>query len=524
MERAVTLFRKAFLLTAVLLVAFFAGAQGNEDGDPSQAGEFLFSENYQAALKEYLELLEEDPDNSVYNYNVGVCYVNSNFEKLKAIPYLEKVLYYDKFQYNAYYMMARAYHFDHQFDEAIEMYTKFKLNAPTSNTKQLQVERQIEYCENAKALTKYPVPVKFENLGSNVNSKFPDYFPFIPSNESFLIFNSRRDDGSRLTKSGLYSSNIYISEVNDGEYAPSQPLTGEVNTDEGNEAVVGLSYTGEKVLFQLDNKANDASQLYLSEKVGSVVKPPVLLDETINSSNNEISACISKDGRSIYFASKRKGGFGGKDIYITRLLPTGEWGVPENLGPGINTEFDEDFPNLTPDEKGLYFSSKGHFGIGGYDIFSAKLDKETGKFVAPRNLGYPINDIGDDLNFRISKSGRYGYIAAVREEGFGDFDIYRVTFEEVLTELTVIKGIISGKGGNPEGATITVTSTDPTNGDVNIFLPNPNSMRYIMVLPPGEYNMLVEAPGFDSIERTIRVLGKGSFQSELTEDIQLKSN
>ncbi len=522
MEAVVPYYRKAIFLTPFLLIAFWAGAQ--KDGDPSKASSYLFDQNYDAALEEYLGLLEEDPDNSVYNYNVGVCYVNSNFEKLKAIPYLEKVLYYDKFQYNAYYMMARAYHFDHQFDEAIAMYTKFKLNAPGSNTKDLDIDRQIEYCENAKALTKYPVPVKFENLGSNINSEYPDYFPFIPTSENFLIFNSRRDDGSRMTRSGLFASNVYISTVQDGEYAPARPVSQEVNTDNGNEAVVGLSYTGEKVLFQLDNKEKDASQLYLSEKVGDVIKPPVLLDETINSTNNEISACISKDGRSIYFASKRKGGFGGKDIYITRMLPTGEWGEPENLGPGVNTEYDEDFPNLAPDEKSLYFSSKGHFGIGGYDIFVAKFDADTRKFLAPRNLGYPINDIGDDLNFRVSKSGRYGYIAAVREEGFGDFDIYRVTFQEVLTELTVVKGIVSSKAGKPEGTTITVTSTDPTNDYLGIFVPNANTNRYIVVLPPGEYNMMVETPGYGTVERVFRILGKGSFEAERTEDIQLEKN
>ena len=500
------------------------GEEPKDGGKADKAQRLLFSRNYSAALSEYLKLLEDDPENTRFNYNIGVCYINSDFEKMKAIPHLEKVLYYDKYIVNAYYLMGRAYHFNHQFDEAIEMYTKFGYLADPSEARSVQIDKQIEYCENAIQLKRFPIASKFENLGPTVNSEFPDYYPFIPVDESFIMFNSRRDDGSAKSGNGLFKSNVYISEVKDGEFGPAKPLPENINTPQGNESIVGLSAQGDIVLFNLDNKEFSSSDLYLSNKIGDEITPPRILDETINSKNGEIAASISEDGRAIYFASTRRDGYGGSDIYVSRLLPTGAWGVPENLGPSVNTDQDEDFPNISPDGKTLYFSSKGHLSMGGFDIFKASIDKETGKFNIARNLGYPINDVGDDVNFRVSKSGRYGYIAAVRPEGLGDFDLYRVTFEAVETELSVLKGFIKSANEGQRKAedviiTITHKDTDELEGT---FIPNPRTMRYVVILAPGEYTMLVESPGFKPLEKDITVLGKSSFQAEIDGEITLE--
>ena len=255
-------------------------------------------------------------------------------------------------------------------------------------------------------------------------------------------------------------------------------------------------------------------------------KPADKLDVKINSSKaEEIAACISSDGSMLYFASNREGGKGGTDLYLSRKLPDGKWGPPQNMGADINTPFDEDFPNVSADGKVIYFSSNGHTTMGGYDIFKADLNAETKQFSNPKNVGYPINTPEDNYNFRISSNGRFGYIAALREGGLGDLDIYRVTLNEVEQQYSVINGNISSADStqklNFSDVFISVTDTK-TQEVVGTYLPNPNSGRYVMVLSPGIYELNLEANGFQPITEKINVLDKSSFKFEISKNIQLK--
>jgi Tol biopolymer transport system component len=250
------------------------------------------------------------------------------------------------------------------------------------------------------------------------------------------------------------------------------------------------------------------------------------LDENINSPKaSEIAACISSDGTLLYFASNRAGGLGGTDLYVTHKLPNGKWALPQNLGPEINTPYNEDFPTLSSDGKLLYFSSNGHTSIGGYDIFKAEMDETTKQYTNPKNVGYPINTPEDNYNFRLSSTGHYGYMAALREGGMGDMDIYRITFNDVDPQYSVVKGNIrsvdSTQKLNFTDVFISVTD-NKTQEVVGTYLPNPNSGHYVMVLAPGTYDISIEANGFQTIAEKISVLDKSSYKFEITKDIQLK--
>ncbi len=250
------------------------------------------------------------------------------------------------------------------------------------------------------------------------------------------------------------------------------------------------------------------------------------LEENINSSKaEEIAACISVDGNTLYFASTREGGFGGTDLYFSKKLPNGTWGPAQNLGKEINTPFDEDFPNLSADGKVLYFSSNGHTTMGGYDIFKAELNTATNQFTNPKNIGYPINTPEDNYNFRVSSNGRYGYISALRDGGLGDLDIYRVTFNEIEPEYSVMNGNVASADStqklNYADVFITVTDTK-TQEIVGNYLPNPNSGRYVMVLSPGTYEVSIEANGFVPVTEKVTILDKSSFKFEISKDISLK--
>lgn len=490
--------------------------------DKKRAADLFLVGNYELAIEEYKELLKTDPENLEYNYNIAVSYLNTNLDKSLAIPNLEFLTTVPKINADTWYLLGRAYHFGYQFDEAIKSYQHFAELGTGSEQNIKDVKKQIEYCQNAKELMKFPVRLKFTNLGDKVNSPFPDYYPFVPSSEAYIIYNSQRDSDSKENEDGSYLPNIYISYVKDGEFQKGQALPKDINYYDRKEEVVGLNADGNKAIFFIDD-FKSLGDLYESDINGNSFTNPVKLSKNINSKDVEIAGCITNDDQKLYFASDRPGGYGGVDLYFCQRLPNGKWSVPQNLGPTINTKFDEDFPNISPDGKTLYFSSRGHTSMGGYDIFKANWDESKKKFTAVQNLGYPLNTPEDNMNFRVSESGKYGYISAVRKEGFGDLDIYRVEFQEVDPRYTVITGEFTASDGATKFEDVFIQITDLATEEVyGDYVPNERTLRYVMILPPGEYDVYVGAVGYEDIFDQIKILDKSSYKSYITKDIHLK--
>jgi Tol biopolymer transport system component len=497
----------------------------NINVDPAEVAAFFNEGNYEDALDGYLQLLEKDPRNEKYNYNVAVCYLNTNISKAKAIPYLEIVTRIAKHDPNAEYLLGRAYHFAYRFDDAIKLYTKFKETGRGTSSNLKDVDRQIQYCYNAKELIKYPVNVTFENLGKTVNSQYPDYYPYIPADETFLVYNSKRPEGSMRAIDGAYTANIYISKVANSAFQKSKSIGAPVNTAEGDEEVIGLTSDGKTMLIYYDNLKGFGDIYSVDGDKNNNFKKPVILDENINSAGaTEIAASISPDGNTLYFASDRSGGIGGTDIYVSKKLPTGLWGPPLNLGPNVNTQYDEDFPNISADGKTLYFSSKGHTSMGGYDIFRADWDEASNSWAGIKNYGYPINTPEDDMNLRLSETGRYGYIAALREGGLGDLDIYRVTFTDIEAKYSVVKGHITSIDSTQKisYSDVFITLTDTKTGEIiGNYVPNPNTGRYVIIIPPGNYTMSVEAPGYQVMNEKIDLADKVNYKTEMEKSLKL---
>lgn len=500
-----------------LFVLQFISAQ-----DADLASKYFNSGNFYSAIDEYALLLEEEPDNIEYNYNIAVSYLNTNIDKSLAIPYLEKLSTFPKITSNVWYLLGRAYHFGYQFEKAINAFKTFIETGKGSDENQIDAQQQINYCENAKELMKFPVRVSFENLGKNVNSAYDDYYPFIPVNESFILFNSTRDKNSNEDESGLPLSNIYYSKVENGEYKKAQALPEAINKPERKEEIVGLNASGTKAILYFEDY-NNFGDIYSCDIEGNVFREPVKLGKTINSKDIEIAGCITENGQTLYFASDRDGGYGGVDIYSCQLLPNGEWSEPLNLGPTINTPFDEDFPNISPNGKTLYFSSRGHASMGGYDIFKAEWDETKRKFSGVSNMGYPINTPEDNMNFRVSETGKYGYISAVRKGGYGGLDIYRIDFENVDAKYTVINGKVIVKDNKKIANDMFIQVTDLETGEIyGEYAPNEQTLRYVMILPPGKFEIYIEAPGYKEIIEEIEILDKSSYKSFINKDINLE--
>lgn len=405
------------------------------------ASNFFYFGNYRFALNEFLKLRKQDPNNVEYNHKIGLCYIYTNIDKTKAVEYLEWVVKQDRFDPNAWYDLGRAYLYAYRIDDAKNAFNKF-ISLGVKDRNPIPASRQLEYCKNAEELIAKPINVTFTNLGEDVNSPEPDYNPYVVGDESFIIFGSKRDKnyGGAMDYEGFVAADVYLSQRVDNTWKKAKQLPTTINSYMIEEPV-GLSADGEKLFLYFDNKIGKAD-IFVSEGNGANFKRPETFGDKLNSRHLESSATYSIDKKVVVFSSNRSGSKGGLDLWMIKELPTGEWCDPINLGDSINTTYNEDYPYFSPDGETLYFASTGHNSMGGYDIFKSKYNKADNTFSKPENIGYPINTPEDNTVISFSNSGRHAYIAAVRPEGFGNQDIYRITFNDIEHKKYLISGVI----------------------------------------------------------------------------------
>ncbi len=504
-----------FLLIAVMLTNdLFA-----QRADPADAEEHFKFQNYVDALVVYKKLIEKEPKNADYHYKAGYCILHTNRDKSEAIKLLE-IASERKANPDVDYYLAKAYHYNLKLEEALETYDKYKKSG--TGTKQNEIAREVEMVKNAMELIKKPLDVTFENAGDKINTMYPDYYPLITPDESYLFFTTRRKGvtGGVREFDGYYSSDIFFSKVENGEFITAKGAGNMVNST-FDEQAVGLSYNADRLFVYFDN-IKEFGDIYESKITAGKFKKIEKLGLAINSTGFESSATISVDENILFFASKKPGGLGEKDIYMTRKLPTGEWAEPQNLGNTINTPYDEDFPNLFYDGKTLYFSSKGHNSMGGYDYFKSTWNSEDNTWSKPENLGYPINTPEDNLCISFTDDQSSAYISAWRNDSKGDQDIYKVTFNESDTRQTVVKArvLASDSATVIKDALISVMS-EASGDEVGNYAPNPKNGSFSIILKPGKYNILITAPGNKPKSIPITILGKSSFVLFLEKDFVL---
>ncbi len=482
----------------------------------AKAESFTQHKDYLQALPLYLALDTLEPANPVINYKIGLCYLNLPATKMKSIPLLEFVaselekvdrskVEDQEIPVEVFYNLGRAYQIAYRLDDAIKAFEQYKKVASFgdknfADANKLMADMQIKACNTAKELMMSPLAnVTITHLDSVINSSFPEYSPVISADESVLIFTSRRPGGTgnKMYYLGEYYEDIYVS-YKRANNVWTQPLSigSAVNTDY-NEASIGLSADGQQ-LFIFKNDNGDGN-IYVCNLSGETWTAPVKLDAPVNTKAWEPSVSISADGNTLYFVSDREGGLGGKDIYKSFKLPNGKWGNPQNLGAKINTAQDDDCPFIHPDGKTLYFSSKGHNTMGGYDVFSS-VHQEDGSWSEPVNIGYPINGTDDDVFFVIAAKGTHAYYSSVKPEGRGEQDIYLITLpEEKEVNLVIVKGLVYIIGGTADdNRQVSIELTDKKTGEqVGVFKSNSKRGNYLLVLAPGKaYNMLITKDGY----------------------------
>ena len=529
---------KKFISVVILsLFAFNFYAQEESFKKQFIEANTLMEENfYDKALPIWLKLLKDQPDNFNLNYKVGLCYLHSSNHKKDALPYLIKASQgtttnYDPFSFNekqapleTIYYLARAYHINYDLDKAMMNYMSFKDKITKKHYLYEEVDHDIEMCKNAKLALKNPVNIEVKNMGQPINTIYPEYSPVINVGEDIIYFTSRRlrPDSSNLyikDDDGMFFEDIYTSEQINGQWSEPQLLP--FNTP-GHEATVNLSVDGRTLFVYKDDEGD--GNLYMTKlDDDDLWGPLVKLPDNINSEYQETHVAITPDERTLYFISNRKGGIGGKDIYRCKLLPTGDWAKPQNIGPVLNTKWDEDGIFIHPDGKTMYFSSRGHNSIGGYDIFYSKLDS-AGNWSKPVNMGYPVNSTDDDVFFVTSADGKRGYYSSFKEDGFGEKDIYMISLidkEEVPLTLLVGYMQVEGYETMPDNAEIKVTNNE-TGELVGLYKPRKKNGKFSIILPPGgDYHIVYRAAEFKE-EEDIYVPEMAAYQ-QLNREIELRT-
>jgi hypothetical protein len=511
-----------FIFYFLFLTSFFSIEKLSSQVDKPSPEELFAAKNYIQALDEFLKFEKEFPDDPELKHNIGTCYLNIYTDKSLAIPYLEFALKNPLYKNNELLLdLAKAYQYAYRFEDAKKYYNLYKEKC-SSKVIDL-INHYIETCDNAEVLIKKPVNVTFKGLGKEINTKFADYYPFVTEDEETMFFTSRREQNTGRLRSynGYYTSDIYTSNVVSGEWTKAKNMGAIVNTSEDEECV-GISPEGKDMILFVD-RDNFPGDLFHTEirKTKNFVRP-VPFNEPVNTDFLELEGCYGKDANTLFFVSDRKGGIGDADILFCHRLPNGEWGVPKNLGPNINTKYKEAFPQVTDDGKTLFFSSQGHSSMGGFDIFKSTWNEKTKTWNKPVNIGYPINTPDDDMMFSVCANGRDGYISAWRKEGMGDLDIYKIIFNEIEEELSAIVGNVSLADTNKTEVIAHIKIKELKTGtELDAKNVNKKSGRYIFIVPPGKYQIEIISPGNKTITENMTVFAKSDFKPEIIKNFVL---
>jgi hypothetical protein len=430
-----------------------------------RAEEYYENQSYLQALPLYRSLEPKYGTNSYLVYKIGICLLYKSDETDKALEYLSIVKTKNPKAADIDLYLARAYHLNERYDDAIaslDEYDKLKDNPPGKKTESALLR---QYCINAKELSSHPVKANITNIGAPINTDASEYVPVISTDDSVMLFTYRGEKSigglqsypGVPDSSGIYFEDVVYTSRQGSKWMEPEAMDSTINGN-GHDACIGISNDGQTLLIYKDGVGD--GDLYVSTMQGFYWSPPVPLKGAINSGSWEGSATFSPDMHTIYFASERPGGYGGRDIYIATMAPDSTWGNIKNLGPKINTAYNEDAPFLHPNGVTLLFSSEGHNSMGGYDIFRTNLtpvDSTYSEPSEPVNLGYPINTPGDDKYFVLATDGNHGYYSSGRRGGFGQQDIYVVEADFDMNNVNVMlfNGMVT-LNNKPVGAVITV--------------------------------------------------------------------
>ena len=492
--------KRSILLLSLLLTLtctdLFPQSKAEIKNSFYDAESWILFEAYKDALPLYLQLLKNNPDNANFKYRIGQCYINTPGEKDKAVSYLEDAVKNINPKYregrfresgapfDAFYYLANAYRINNQLDKSIETYERFKRNMDTKIYDTAVVNLQIQSCINAKELMGRPNFIKRNNLGNLINDENSEFNPVVTDNENMIVY-SRGE--------AFYDAILYSVKEN-GKWSAPHNMNEILKVDRD---LFPTSISSDGKTLYLYSSADYDGKIYTSSFENGTWTPLSKLNDNINTKFWESHATVSHDNNKLYFTSNRKGTYGGLDIYVSQRDSTGDWGVAANLGPVINTPYNEESPFLSKDDKTLFYSSRGQFNMGGYDIFSSTMLK-NGEWTAPVNAGYPLNSTDDDVFFKPANESYKGFYSIDSPDGYGKQDIYQI---EIFSDDHPRKFTVSGISNVADllstyrdSIRISITSLKRP-GQVMVVYTDPGNGEYEFNLPQGDYQLTYEGYG-----------------------------
>lgn len=512
-------FTPVFLFTAGIV--FSQSSKKNDFLLLEQAKRFISEENWGGAAFAAEKGLVGNANHSSFNYYGGIANLNAKnyqrgFEQIQiaAADQLQKFKDID-------FWVGRAYMGIEQPDSALVYFGKYKASGGKRpvNSFGYSIDYYISQVENARRLLASPVKAVIKNMGDKINDEGDDASPSINTEGDLLIFSSRRNSnfgGQDDPNDGKPYQDIWLSRLDTttGKWGEAENLA-RLNTP-GHEGVMSISPDGNTVFIYKNTGAKTGSgDIWISRTKGDPTEwsKPREFEGEFNSSYFETSACLAPGGKTMFFISERPDGkaSGNGDVWMCERLNRKQWNKPVNLGPLVNSQYDEISVTVHPNGKTIFFASNSEKSMGGYDIFKSEL--VNGKWTEPVNLGYPINTMADELHFNLSADGKKAYIASNRPGGLGLYDIYEIDLEEyeLLTEngeagknlvntaevLSVLKGkLINGTSGSA-GIEATVTVFDAETGAEIAKTDSDENGNYFLTLLGGKrYKISVSADGF----------------------------
>ncbi|MCG9911938.1 MAG: carboxypeptidase-like regulatory domain-containing protein [Flavobacteriales bacterium] len=461
------------LLFTTTIFTFGQTGSSNKKGflNMEQAKRFLQEENWEGAASAAEKILSQNPSHPDANYMGAMGHINAKnynrgFELISNAAAAK-----NKKHKDIDFWMGRAFMGIQNVDSALFYMNRYKSKGGKrpNYTFGFTPDYYLKQLENAKKYMATPVKVAFKNLGEAVNDEDDDVAPSLTAEGDLLIFTSRRNSnigGLSDPYDGRPFQDIWLSRLDTvtGKWRDAENLT-KLNTS-GHEANMSISPDGNTVFIYKNVSDNSGSgDIWFAKTKGDPTdwNRPKEFEGPFNSTYFETSACLAPGGKKFFFVSERPDGkpsYGSGDIWMCERLNRREWKKPVNLGAKINSLYDEISVTVHPNGKTIFFASNGEKSMGGYDIFRSEWVND--QWTEPVNLGYPLNTMGDEIHFTISADGKKAFIAAIRPEGLGRYDIYEVDLSDY--DLVAVEGSESGKGVVPSGAGLSILKGKIING------------------------------------------------------------
>ncbi len=420
-----------FLVSFILMInaPYFANNTGGDKEVKKlikQAKRERNLNHFKSAEETYLAAITLDEKSFEAHFQLGLLYESAFYDKEKSheeFKAAEQLMPEDTV-YELYLQLGQSYHYFEAYATAIDYYKLFEKGIKDKdNIIGSQTESRIRECEFAISYDTHLYDGKIKNLGEKVNSNFAEYVPVFIARDSALLFTRRGlENIGDYYWDNQYYEDMYISYFKNGELTQGTPFgkktdyTGDVRNSKKHESVVEITSSEDTLILYQEN------HLWYSVFENGKWKNPTKFSEAINISKYQRHGCLTADGKTMYFSSDSEESMGGYDIFKSELGSNGEWSKAQPLGANINTDKDDDSPFLSDDGKAMYFSSKGHEGMGGYDVFYSEFDGSS--WSKAKNMGTPVNSPANDIYFRKVRNSNTIYLSSDRKGGYGNMDIY----------------------------------------------------------------------------------------------------